>query len=94
MSGVPSGTSGPLGGRVAVVTGASRGIGRAIALTLARYGASVCCVARDAAALEAVAGEVRGIGGKAITVAVDLTSDDAAFITGQTLNVDGGRVRS
>ena len=47
-----------LEGRTAIVTGASRGIGAAIALALDRAGARVALVARDRAALEAVAGEL------------------------------------
>ena len=47
-----------LEGRTAIVTGASRGIGAAIALALDRVGARVALVARDRAALEAVAGQL------------------------------------
>lgn len=53
-----------LSGMVAVVTGASRGIGRSIALTLARQGAEVVLSARSAEALDPVAGEIREIGGR------------------------------
>ncbi len=74
----PERAGSPLGGRAAVISGASRGIGRAVALSLAGQGASVCCVARDAAALESVAAAVRAAGGHAITVAVDLTTSGAA----------------
>jgi 3-oxoacyl-[acyl-carrier protein] reductase len=61
-----------LTGRVALVTGASRGIGRAIALALASRGAAVVAAARgDHAA--AVASEIRAAGGQARAVAVDVT---------------------
>jgi dehydrogenase/reductase SDR family member 4 len=54
--------------RVAIVTGASRGIGRAIALGLARAGAHVALTARKAPDLEAVAHEVSGLGRRALAV--------------------------
>jgi len=54
--------------RVAIVTGASRGIGRAIALGLARAGAHVALTARKAPDLEAVAHEVTGLGRRALPV--------------------------
>jgi 3-oxoacyl-[acyl-carrier protein] reductase len=58
-------------GRVAVVTGGSRGLGRAVAETLAAEGCRVAVLARDAAACAEVA---TAIGGNAIAVAVDLAS--------------------
>jgi NAD(P)-dependent dehydrogenase (short-subunit alcohol dehydrogenase family) len=58
-----------LDGRVAVVTGASRGIGRAIALGLARAGAHVAISARKAPDLETVAHEVTALGTRALPVA-------------------------
>ena len=64
-----------LSGRAAIVTGASRGIGRAIALALAAEGASVLLCARQPASLDAVAAE---IGGAAATVAIDVTDPGAA----------------
>jgi NAD(P)-dependent dehydrogenase (short-subunit alcohol dehydrogenase family) len=51
-----------LSGRVAVVAGASRGIGRATALALAHEGCEVALIARDAAALELAAKEIRALG--------------------------------
>jgi 3-oxoacyl-[acyl-carrier protein] reductase len=65
--------------RVAVVTGASRGIGEAIARALARQGRHVVCVARDAQKLEAVARSIRDDGGAASVKACDMA--DAAAIT-------------
>ncbi len=61
-----------LRGASALVTGASRGIGRAIALELGRAGARVALVARDAQALERLASEVRAAGGQALVHAGDL----------------------
>jgi len=62
-----------LDGRPALVTGASRGLGRGFALTLARAGAPVALAARDMARLEAVAGEIAALGGKAACVRMDVT---------------------
>jgi len=59
--------------KVAVVTGASRGIGRVIALALAAEGAKVVLSARNAEALESVAGEIRGKGGEALVVPGDVS---------------------
>ncbi len=66
-------TQGAFAGKVAVVTGASSGIGRSTALALSREGASVVLVSRDAAALAAVAAEAAG---PTVVVAGDVTADD------------------
>lgn len=69
-----------LEGRVAIVTGAGRGIGRAVAVALARAGADVAVAARTAAELEAVAAEIRGLGRRALAVRADVT--DGAAVEG------------
>ncbi|MCE9572998.1 MAG: SDR family oxidoreductase [Deltaproteobacteria bacterium] len=66
-----------LAGKVAIVTGASRGIGRAIALRFAGAGARVGLLARDRATLEAVAAEVQAAGGDAAIAIADV-ADPAA----------------
>ncbi len=58
-----------LTGRVALVTGASRGIGRAIALRLAAQGAMIVVTSRDRERCEVVAGEIRDAGGQAMALA-------------------------
>lgn len=68
---------GSLEGRVAIVTGAARNIGRAIALELAREGAAVVVNARNSLAeAESVAAEIRSAGGKAITKLADVTQPE------------------
>lgn len=67
----------PLEGRIAVVTGASRGIGRAAALALAGAGAHVVAVARTQGALEELDDAVRQAGSSATLVPLDLTDYDA-----------------
>ncbi|HYK67461.1 MAG TPA: SDR family NAD(P)-dependent oxidoreductase [Streptosporangiaceae bacterium] len=62
-----------LAGRVAVVTGASRGIGAATAEAMAAAGARVVLAARDSAALDAVAARISGLGGEATAVPTDVS---------------------
>ncbi len=66
-----------LTGRRAIVTGASRGIGRACALGLAQAGADVALVARDEAALHSLAAEVQALGRKALVCSADLADPSA-----------------
>jgi NADP-dependent 3-hydroxy acid dehydrogenase YdfG len=66
-----------LAGQVAVVTGAGRGIGRAVAATLAREGAAVALAARSTAELEAVAREIERAGGRALTMPTDVRHEGA-----------------
>jgi len=65
--------SGRLQDRLAVITGASRGIGRAVALGMAAEGAHVVLVSRTVGGLEEVDDEIRKVGGKATLVPLDLT---------------------
>jgi len=67
----------PLEGGTAVITGASRGIGRAIALRLAEAGAELALWARDAKALQEVAGEVAALGARAACFVCDVADPDA-----------------
>jgi len=69
--------SGPLADSTAVVTGASRGIGRAIALKLAGAGAEVALWARDSTALRRVSAEITANRGKARAIVVDVTDSEA-----------------
>lgn len=64
-----------LGGRVALVTGASSGIGAATALALARAGARVALAARRKDRLESVAEQIRGAGGEAHAITADLARE-------------------
>ena len=64
-------------GKVAVVTGGASGIGRAIALELARRGASVAIADINETRLEATVAEVLGLGVDALGVRCDVTSDEA-----------------
>ena len=66
---------GKLEGKVAIVTGASRGIGAAAARVFAAEGAKVVLAARKGAALEAVAEEIRAAGGEALAVETDVADE-------------------
>ena len=66
-----------LDGQVAVVTGAGKGIGRAIAIGLAEAGADVALASRTQADLDAVAAEIRQLGRRALPLATDATSGEA-----------------
>lgn len=65
-----------LEGRIAFITGASQGIGRACAIELARAGATVALAARNQEKLEAVANEIRTSGGNASAFKLDVASED------------------
>ena len=75
----------PLKDRLALVTGASRGIGRALALALAQHGAHVVVVARTIGALEELDDEIRKDGGKATLLQMDLSKGEKIDQLGPTL---------
>lgn len=79
-----------LTGRTAVVTGASRGVGRAVAQRCAAAGAHVVLLARDAAALADVAAAIRSRGGSATTLPCDLRDLEAAAAAGRQVVADHG----
>jgi NAD(P)-dependent dehydrogenase (short-subunit alcohol dehydrogenase family) len=81
-----------LAGRIALVTGASRGIGRAVALELARRGAHVIALARTQGALEALDDEVRAVGSEATLVPCDIKDFDALDRLGAAIHQRWGKL--
>lgn len=81
---------GNLKDQIAVVTGASSGIGKAIALALAAEGAELCLVARRQELLEDVAKQVHAIGSRGHACRADLTSDDNIRGLGERVERDFG----
>ncbi len=80
-----------LDGRIALVTGASRGIGRAASIQLASLGAHVVLAARTQGALEEVDDEIRSAGGKATLLPIDLKNPDSIDPVGPSLHARFGR---
>jgi len=78
--------------RIAVITGAGRGIGRAIALKFAAEGADVVCVSRTPENSEKVAAEIRALGCKAWAQAVDVADAAAVNAAAEKILAECGRV--
>jgi 3-oxoacyl-[acyl-carrier protein] reductase len=78
--------------QIAVVTGAGRGIGRAIALKFAAAGADVVCVSRTQENSEKVAAEIRALGRKAWAFAVDVADAAAVSAAAEKILADSGKV--
>jgi 3-oxoacyl-[acyl-carrier protein] reductase len=82
-----------LAGKVALVTGASQGIGRACALELARGGGVVGVAARNLEKLEAVVGEITAAGGKAKAYVVDIASEESIKACAKAVQSELGPVQ-
>lgn len=78
--------------RVAIVTGASRGIGRAIALRLAKDGRHVVCVARSKGPLDELVAEIKNAGGHATATPCDLADGAAVTTMIESVAKDFGRI--
>ena len=63
----------PLNGKVAIITGAGKGIGKAVAIAYAKQGMSVCCIARTLSDIVSTVNEIRESGGDAIAISCDVT---------------------
>jgi 3-oxoacyl-[acyl-carrier protein] reductase len=81
-----------LSGRVAIVTGASQGIGRSIALKFAQKGATVALAARNQAKLDELAAEIAGAGGKAVVFVLDVGNEDQVKATFKKIIADLGKI--
>jgi NAD(P)-dependent dehydrogenase (short-subunit alcohol dehydrogenase family) len=82
----------PLAGRIALITGASRGIGHATGIALARAGAHVIAVARTVGGLEELDDAVRAAGSAATLVPLDMRDYDGLYRLGAALNERHGRL--
>jgi NAD(P)-dependent dehydrogenase (short-subunit alcohol dehydrogenase family) len=78
--------------QVAVVTGAGRGIGRAIAVTFAQEGADVVCVSRTMENSQRTAEEVKALGRKSWAFAVDVSDSNAVAEAADKILAEAGRV--
>ncbi|MBF6470200.1 SDR family NAD(P)-dependent oxidoreductase, partial [Nocardia beijingensis] len=82
----------PLAGRVAVVTGASSGIGEATAERLARLGAKVALIARRGDRINAAADRITAAGGTALAVTADVTDRAALLAAADRIRTELGHV--
>lgn len=83
----------PLSGKVALVTGASKGLGKAMALALANSGATVALVSRDANKLGAVEQEIQTNGGRAAVFVADVTDEQQVLGLERAISDRLGRVQ-
>jgi 3-oxoacyl-[acyl-carrier protein] reductase len=81
-----------LANQIAVVTGAGRGIGRAIALKFAAEGADVACVSRTAENSQKVASEIQALGRRAWAYAVDVSDSVGVVAVAEKILADTGKV--
>lgn len=81
-----------LNNKTALVTGASRGIGRAIALQLARSGANVACVSRSTDSVKETVAAIEALGRKAKGYGVDVAQTDAVATTVEQIAADFGTI--
>jgi NAD(P)-dependent dehydrogenase (short-subunit alcohol dehydrogenase family) len=82
-----------LDGRIALVTGASKGLGKAMAIALANAGARLALVSRDIEKLNAVADEIRGAGGQAEVFRADVTDETSVATLEQEVASRMGKVQ-
>jgi short-subunit dehydrogenase len=87
-----AGARSPLHQKTAVITGASAGVGRAIALRMARAGANLVLIARDADALNDVKRKVESCGGAAMVIALDVADADAVIRASDTVVMSLGSI--
>ena len=78
--------------QIAVVTGAGRGIGRAIALKFASEGADLFCISRTAENSERIAAEIRALGRRAWALALDVSDTAAVEAAAEKILADAGKV--
>jgi NAD(P)-dependent dehydrogenase (short-subunit alcohol dehydrogenase family) len=83
--------AGALQQQIAIVTGAGRGIGRAIAIRLAKMGATVVLVARDAGRIDDLCREIEAAGGSAESAVCDLLQAEAIAALGERVRTEHGR---
>ncbi len=79
-------------GKTAIITGASRGVGKAVALKLAKYGVNLALIARERDKLNDVAGQAEKLGSKVLVVACDVTDSIQVKSTAQTVIQELGQV--
>jgi NAD(P)-dependent dehydrogenase (short-subunit alcohol dehydrogenase family) len=77
MDSMANSTTNSLTGKIALITGGSRGLGRAMALSLSAAGATIALAARDAEKLASVKAEIEAAGGKAAAYVVDVVSEES-----------------
>ena len=78
--------------KIALITGASRGLGRSIARSLAKKGAELILVARTISALEELDDEIKSLGSKSTIVPMDLEDNEAIDVLGGEINKKWGKL--